>query len=121
MFDGNEETCWNSDQGTMQSILLDFQRRVAIKEIHITFQGGFAAKLCQCYGGSNHSEILLEVFYPEDSNSKQVFRLIDDKAKMLVNKLRLSFPESTDFFGRIIVYHLDIVGYEEEHLRLEMD
>lgn len=42
MFDGREDTCWNSEQGSPQFILLDFTRRVRVTGIKFAFQGGFA-------------------------------------------------------------------------------
>ncbi|XP_037830214.1 nuclear receptor 2C2-associated protein isoform X2 [Kryptolebias marmoratus] len=46
MFDNNEETCWNSDQGECQWVSLDFPKSVRVSEIKILFQGGFSAKTC---------------------------------------------------------------------------
>ena len=45
MFDSDDNTCWNSDQGSPQSILLDFGRRVIIHSISLTFQGGFVGQV----------------------------------------------------------------------------
>lgn len=45
MFDNDINTCWNSDQGSPQSILIDFQRLVKIQFINITFQGGFVGQV----------------------------------------------------------------------------
>lgn len=42
MFDDSLETCWNSDQGTPQYILLDFAEKVEVTRFSIQFQGGFA-------------------------------------------------------------------------------
>uniref|UniRef100_A0A8C6PK96 Nuclear receptor 2C2-associated protein n=1 Tax=Nothobranchius furzeri TaxID=105023 RepID=A0A8C6PK96_NOTFU len=44
MFDNNEETCWNSDQGACQWVLLDFPGSVQVSEVKLQFQGGFSAK-----------------------------------------------------------------------------
>jgi len=37
--DGREDTCWNSDQGSPQSIVIDFERDVLIHQIQLMFQG----------------------------------------------------------------------------------
>ena len=49
-----------------------------------------------------------EIFYPEDSNSLQHFRLSKPLTENLASKIQLIFKESTDFFGRIIVYSLKL-------------
>lgn len=49
----------------------------------------------------------VEPFYPEDINSSQTFHLTKP---ITTRYLRFVFNSSTDFFGRIIVYSLDIFG-----------
>lgn len=109
MFDGNSDTCWNSDQGTPQWIHLDFSKHVRPKEIHIQFQGGFAGKDCSVEGQADYEIDLIKLkeFYPEDINSLQVFPIHFDCA---LKSMRIMFNNSSDFFGRIVVYHLDILG-----------
>lgn len=66
MFDGKEDTCWNSDQvvlrcgealvgsradgclaqGSEQVVTINFKRLVSAKELRIMFQGGFVGKVC---------------------------------------------------------------------------
>jgi hypothetical protein len=51
-------------------------------------------------------------FYPEDINPLQVF---DVKAEGLtdsgpVTKFQILFKESTDFYGRVTIYTLDVTG-----------
>jgi hypothetical protein len=43
----DEEACWNSDQGSPQYVLLNFERPVVVTRIQLTFQGGFASSLCR--------------------------------------------------------------------------
>ncbi|KAH0625884.1 hypothetical protein JD844_034239 [Phrynosoma platyrhinos] len=50
MFDGNEETCWNSDQGAIQWLTLGFPQTVRVSQILIQFQGGFASRKCTMQG-----------------------------------------------------------------------
>jgi hypothetical protein len=71
MFDGKNDTCWNSDQGSPQFVLVEFPKAVKVEEIRLRFQGGFVGKDCSLYAGSNPQE-LIHQFYPEDSNSLQV-------------------------------------------------
>uniref|UniRef100_A0A3P8NQS7 Nuclear receptor 2C2-associated protein n=1 Tax=Astatotilapia calliptera TaxID=8154 RepID=A0A3P8NQS7_ASTCA len=47
MFDCNEETCWNSDQGECQWVSLEFPNSVRVSELKVQFQGGFSAKTCR--------------------------------------------------------------------------
>ncbi|XP_015283859.1 PREDICTED: nuclear receptor 2C2-associated protein [Gekko japonicus] len=107
MFDGNAETCWNSDQGSIQWLTLEFPHTVKVSQVQIQFQGGFASRKCTLYGCSRGEELsqIAEV-YPEDSNSLQSFSL----PEALLDKLKITFEDSTDFFGRIVVYHLDVLG-----------
>uniref|UniRef100_A0A8D2Q3Z5 Nuclear receptor 2C2 associated protein n=2 Tax=Varanus komodoensis TaxID=61221 RepID=A0A8D2Q3Z5_VARKO len=108
MFDGNEETSWNSDQGATQWLVLEFPRTVQASLIQIQFQGGFASQKCTVQG-SRKGEELSQVaeFYPEDTNALQSFPLEGAPA---ADKLKISFCNSTDFFGRIIVYRLEVLG-----------
>ncbi|KAF7203447.1 nuclear receptor 2C2-associated protein [Nothobranchius furzeri] len=108
MFDNNEETCWNSDQGACQWVLLDFPGSVQVSEVKLQFQGGFSAKACRiegCLKEGNFTEI--SRFYPEDNNSLQSFPIQEAPA---VNRVKILFENSADFFGRIIVYSLDVLG-----------
>ncbi|KAJ6664348.1 hypothetical protein lerEdw1_008567 [Lerista edwardsae] len=84
MFDGNEETCWNSDQGSIQWLMLEFPQTVKISQIQIQFQGGFGSRKCALQGKQSPETIL--------------------------DKLKISFENSTDFFGRIIVYRFEVLG-----------
>ncbi|KAJ7428574.1 Nuclear receptor 2C2-associated protein [Pitangus sulphuratus] len=86
MFDASEETCWNSDQGTCQWVTLDFPRPVKVSQLHVQFQGGFSSRLCTLEG---------ERFQVEET---------------VLDKLKITFENSTDFFGRIVVYHLGVLG-----------
>ncbi|CAG8476083.1 13407_t:CDS:2 [Ambispora leptoticha] len=114
--DHNHETCWNSDQGTPQFIIVDFHRPVKLHEIRIMFQGGFAGKKCSVYGGSKGEQAAKEEsknefsyrfianIYPEDGENSSNLNLIE--------KLKIVFESSTDFFGRITIYDFDLLGQE---------
>ncbi|KAI8480278.1 Nuclear receptor 2C2-associated protein [Branchiostoma belcheri] len=71
MFDGDEETCWNSDQGSPQWILVEFSEEVCPQEIQLQFQGGFVGKDCRLEVSSGGGELARFMdFYPEDIYSE---------------------------------------------------
>ncbi|KAM8875012.1 nuclear receptor 2C2-associated protein [Spinachia spinachia] len=108
MFDCNEETCWNSDQGESQWVSLEFPRPVRVSEIKLQFQGGFSAKTCRLNGCPKDGAFTeISRFYPEDNNSLQSFPIKEAPA---VDKVKIKFENSADFFGRVIVYSLDVRG-----------
>ncbi|NXD70036.1 NR2CA protein, partial [Eolophus roseicapillus] len=115
MFDASEETCWNSDQGTCQWVTLDFPRSVKISQLHIQFQGGFSSRLCTLEGCRAGEELeRISTLYPEDSNAMQIsfagLRAGFQVEETVLDKLKITFENSTDFFGRIVVYHLRVLG-----------
>jgi len=114
--DGNPETCWNSDQGSPQHIIVEFEKQVVVQQLEITFQGGFAGKSCslRCPKGEIVTsdpetwESILD-FTPEDSGAVQSFK-VDLKRQTYARQIMILFENSTDFFGRIVVYNLDVKG-----------
>ncbi|TFK86927.1 hypothetical protein K466DRAFT_586799 [Polyporus arcularius HHB13444] len=117
--DGSPETCWTSQQGTPQYIQLSFPSPVVPKRIELTFQGGFVGTRClvECLPSAQEAGAktwaVLSRIYPEDVNRKQSFELIPDDARLMeggVEGLKLVFEESSDFFGRITVYDMQIFG-----------
>uniref|UniRef100_A0A2R8MTJ1 Nuclear receptor 2C2 associated protein n=1 Tax=Callithrix jacchus TaxID=9483 RepID=A0A2R8MTJ1_CALJA len=73
LFDQNEETCWNSDQGPSQWVTLEFPQLVRVSQLQIQFQGGFSSHR-GCLEGSQGSQALHKIvdFFPEDNNSLQI-------------------------------------------------
>jgi hypothetical protein len=106
LFDGNEDTCWNSEQGSPQWVRVVFDQEVTASKIEIVFQGGFVGKNCCLEVGKKGEEEKLDKchdFYPEDTNKLQTF----DLARSVSGRaFRIVFEDSTDFFGRITVYAL---------------
>ncbi|KAJ1531059.1 hypothetical protein ONE63_005888 [Megalurothrips usitatus] len=102
MFDNNDETCWNSDQGTPQFISILLPTEEDIDKIEIQFQGGFVGQDCLFCSTRESGEKNEDVpFYPEDVNSVQSFPL----SKIVrAKKFTVVFNKSTDFFGRIVIY-----------------
>ncbi|XP_012233430.1 nuclear receptor 2C2-associated protein [Linepithema humile] len=106
MFDKSTETCWNSDAGSPQWVVINFEEEHSVSSFEIEFQGGFAGKECYLEAGSDEKDTtVVEAFYPEDTNKVQRFSLNNQiKAKTF----RFLFNQSTDFFGRIIIYNLSL-------------
>uniref|UniRef100_A0A8C0KH49 Nuclear receptor 2C2-associated protein n=1 Tax=Canis lupus dingo TaxID=286419 RepID=A0A8C0KH49_CANLU len=104
LFDQNEETCWNSDQGPSQWVTLEFPQRIRVSQLQIQFQGGFSSRRGHLEG-SQGSEALNKIvdFYPEDNNSLQI-------SSAEVDQLKVTFEDTTDFFGRVVIYHLRVLG-----------
>ena len=78
-----------------------------IEAILIQFQGGFVGRDCVLEAKQENGSQVAENFYPEDINSLQTFKL---KEPLSTKCLRIVFNESSDFFGRIIIYKLDILS-----------
>ena len=85
------------------------------RQVSITFQGGFVGTRCSVQAPSptpNEWEVAAKIF-PDDNNRLQNFTLAPDSPNLLdggVEKLKLVFEESSDFFGRITIYDLRLEG-----------
>ncbi|KAJ2657477.1 Nuclear receptor 2C2-associated protein [Coemansia sp. RSA 1199] len=108
LFDTSLETCWNSEQGTPQHILVEFAPRVCISKVHVQFQGGFAGKDTRLIDMDRKEEIC--PLFPDDNNKMQVLELPVSEQGVARRRIKLQFATSTDFYGRIVVYSLDFCG-----------
>lgn len=129
----NESSCWNSDGdadgNTAISFVLSFHRTVTIQEIRIQFQGGFVAEECTLFlprsstafekkgDGMNtvdYWEKSNDTFMePEDSNEMQCFNLTEEsESDRICDSLKIEFRSSTDFYGRVTIYKLEVWGDE---------
>ncbi|OXU24930.1 hypothetical protein TSAR_015952 [Trichomalopsis sarcophagae] len=108
MFDDDGETCWNSDSGSPQWVLISFPQEVDLSSIEIQFQGGFAGQKSHVEAGADSKSLeKVQDIYPEDINTTQLFKLNSvTKAKVF----KIVFESSTDFFGRIIIYKLSLIS-----------
>ncbi|NWV12744.1 NR2CA protein, partial [Ptilonorhynchus violaceus] len=82
-------------QGTSQWVSLDFPRPVKVSQLHVQFQGGFSSRLCTLEGEDGRAGNAVPRFQVEET---------------VLDKLRITFGSSTDFFGRVVVYHLGVLG-----------
>ncbi|PIA17402.1 hypothetical protein COEREDRAFT_26154, partial [Coemansia reversa NRRL 1564] len=108
LLDGSHETCWNSEQGVPQHILVEFKVPVMLDMISIQFQGGFAGKTTKLIDLERKTDIC--PLYPKDNNKLQEFVLPKHEQTVSRRRIKIQFMSSTDFYGRIIVYTLDFHG-----------
>ncbi|KAI9207605.1 galactose-binding domain-like protein [Polychytrium aggregatum] len=107
--DSSDETCWNSDQGSPQFIAMEFSGLCCPSEVVLMFQGGFVGKECELLVSQDGGWVHVMDFYPEDSNSAQSFAVPEPSQKS-GQRFKIVFKSSTDFYGRITVYKLDVLG-----------
>lgn len=83
-------------------------------QLKIKFQGGFVGSVMNVtINTSDNPNAYKQSFYPDDINDTQTFTLgnnLDGKTLTNVKKLSILFEKSSDFFGRIIIYHLEFVA-----------
>ncbi|KAL0586060.1 hypothetical protein ABG067_004152 [Albugo candida] len=111
MLGGDISSCWNSDQGSPQAIMLNFQRQVHTEQLQLIFQGGFVGQDASLFVKTKEETIQwkeLQHFDPVNDNSLQIFPC---KANH-VTALKILFRKSSDFYGRVIVYQMDVQGHE---------
>ena len=78
----------------------------------LTFQGGFVGIHCSidtAVSPENPSWSTLTHIHPEDVNRRQIFRLPEGSVDG-IQCLKLRLEESSDFFGRITLYELQVEG-----------
>ncbi len=122
----NESTCWNSDgqaDGNAEhSFIVTFHRNVSVSSISLQFQGGFVAEECDFYISTTKTvdnkiewkEIGDAYIEPEDVNTIQKFDLEEceecNDGVLDCDAIKLVFKASTDFYGRVILYKLEVHG-----------
>ena len=90
-------------QGSPQWISLEFDNPVTLSALSLQFQGGFCGKDCEIEVEGNQK--ILD-FYPEDANKLQTFHLLTKLEA--VRKIRIIFNSSSDFYGRVTLYLLEL-------------
>lgn len=110
----NPSSCFNSDSPKNDkpitfTILFNNNRTVTPQKIKIQFQGGFVAEefTVSCLPEENENMFSFEA---EDTNEMQEFEFDEEFTCSL---LRLQFDNSTDFYGRITIYRIEVWGFEE--------
>ncbi|ETW07280.1 hypothetical protein H310_01839 [Aphanomyces invadans] len=112
MFDGTDITCWTSDHGTPQHVLLTFHRIVHVRQVHVMFQGGFVGEDVRFLARTTESPVdfvpLPVTVHFTDSNAMQAVDVSCDNATHLL----VVFGRSSDFYGRVTIYKLAVWGHE---------
>lgn len=105
LVDRNVDTCWNSEQGPVQWIDLTFKSLINFVSISFVFQGGFVGRDVSLQGFVDDvmSGECVKV-YPDDVNSKQSFSCVGLEG----TRVRITFNGSSDFYGRVVIYDLDL-------------
>ena len=97
------------------AVQISFVSPVDLSSISLTFQGGFVGRsvsLSVTTLTSPKKFVPLHCWEPRDCNDAQVFPVcpVEPQSACSVSNLKLTFPQSTDFYGRITLYALDIQG-----------
>ena len=113
MFDGSDTSCWNSDQGLPQAVEILLEPPAPrVSTLRVMFQGGFVPTAIHCYTSSEakgaYGDEPVCTVVPKDANNMQDLAL--EPALTDVARVKLLFPESGDFFGRITIYQLDLLA-----------
>ena len=140
--DSETDDAWNSAPSEESNPLayyeVYFHRPVLVREMRVQFQGGFVGLDCMVYkkrqkqphntdesnDESNYNngeewEELDELFLdPIDSTDIQTF-YTEEVTIDPCTALRIEFGKSTDFYGRIVVYSLEIWGVETPKLFID--
>jgi len=132
----NDCTCWNSDGDTgmankkkTKALLINFNRLVDLSckgaYISVMFQGGFVGLNCSTFVSSDGKEYKCidvddddHLIDAEDTNIAQKFDFSSSSVSLnemkAVKCIKLTFEGSTDFYGRITIYKLEIWGKEND-------
>ena len=98
---------------------MDFGKDVVVTDLHVMFQGGFsgADAIVQVGSSLNALETLASSMDIADSNDLQTFSLqvASDSNSSALRRgryVQVTFPSSTDFYGRVTIYQLELDGCE---------
>ena len=64
-----------------------------------------------CYLGDSSSSLrMICSFDPEDNNEMQIFPICASESAEKSRFLKIEFNASTDFYGRVTIYRLEVYG-----------
>lgn len=104
-------------------VQLSFTSPVDVYSLRLTFQGGFVGKSVQL-GATNAASpkkfLPVHTWEPVDANHEQELTVPTSGAIGATN-IKITFPDSTDFYGRITIYKLDVIGCVSEQASATTD
>lgn len=76
---------------------------------------GFVGQDCEILCGPNPDTLShLDIIYPHDSNDRQEFDISSFSSSLEDTRcIQFIFPSSTDFYGRVIIYSLEVIQYSK--------
>ena len=120
--DNETEEAWKSaasEEEPLQYYEVHFKRKVHIEELRVQFQGGFVGMECIVYkkNSDNDEWEEFEELYLDtiESNEVQTFGVELAPGQDAVDSceaIRIEFGKSSDFYGRIVIYTLEVWGTE---------
>lgn len=132
--DSQSMDAWKSapseDSNPLAYYEIHFHRPVNVREMRVQFQGGFVGMDCivfqkkfeksheskKCDDGQEWEELEELFLDPIESNDIQTFPVDEDMIPNESNDpciaLRIEFSKSTDFYGRIVIYSVEVWGIE---------
>lgn len=104
-------------QGLPQSVSLSFPAPVRPAALSLTFAGGFVGTHCSlssCATATRKAWVVQHRFYPADSNKRQDFAFAAEAgdAGEASQEWKIEFEKGSDFFGRITIYDLELIGWQ---------
>ena len=114
----DDDSCWNSEgngNGTSQFLFFDFlNTSVKVHVVKVMFQGGFVGQEASLYIGKNKANMskvhtLDEIAIINDSNDLQEW-IIPTHIITAGQCFKIEFGSSTDFYGRVTIYRLELLG-----------
>ena len=128
----NVSSSWNSEglndnddnnNNRQQHLLLDFGRLVEPTLIKMQFQAGFGCELCTIYlyNHNNTNDTLTEhqlneiEIHTQDIHDVQTYVIPPPTTSandQYTTKMKIVFQQLADFYGRIIVYSVEVWGIE---------
>jgi len=118
--DGNDDTCWNSDKGEKQWISFVPEEPFPFHQgdsfsVKVQYQGGFCCATVKTHVTlTDGTCVEFPTFHPKDINAMQTFSTASTQEGLIqINSIRFTMEDTTDFFGRIIVYHFIVHHLKE--------
>ena len=111
----NGSSSWNSEGNSKNetALTLNFGRRVIAVTLKLQFQAGFSAESCKVYAADgDNGTTFVEVLEFDDVHEVQSCELA--QSDLSVSSLKLVLDDFCDFYGRVILYRLEVWGHEAD-------